>query len=369
MLRCGLLIRCLLLGSVTAWGFAWAYAIAPPPPGEIAYLKKNNRYDYDGVETYQNITVSRDVNLYGDVHGTVNFIGQSESARLSLDGYRVTIDSNSGIMVNRPRWSIISGNGILTSNQPDLNIVLKKGTLMPGGGKLIQYGLNIESVIAGSMGLRISGNHTDSAVVYLSGSQSNTFTGNVHVSGGNNYLALRKTGGAIAVMGDISVSSWAVLRFDESQQVRTTSNVTLTNATLYHSTTPKELTTRFHRLTVSGSIGVVSFGSAGTHAYKRYLYLDELVIEGNAHIEVNEWAPDRDFFLVRKTMNKEQLESLMSKIIFRGWLPGRTHLESYNKDYWAISGTPEPKTYGAIFGAVGVGLVAWRQCRRTIQNR
>jgi len=239
------------------------------------------------------------------------------------------------------------------------------------GGKLTQYGLNIASVISGNTGLRVLGAHTQNgaAVVYLSGSQNNTFTGDVHVSGGNNYLALKKTGGAIAVQGNIFVNSWAVLRLDESQQVRFTSNVTLTNATLYHSITQKDLTTRLHRLTVSGEIGVVSFGSEGTHVHKRYLYLDELVIQGKAHIEVNEWAPGRDFFLVRKTMNKKQLDALMSKIIFRGWLPGRTHLESYDKDYWAISGTPEPETYGAILGAVGLGIVAWRRHRRASQKQ
>jgi len=231
-------------------------------------------------------------------------------------------------------------------------------------GRLSQRGLDIQSVITGNMGLRLSGVHDGAGVVYLSGNQNNTFTGNVEIIGRNNYLVLRKTSGAVAVRGDIFVNNWAVLRLDESQQVSMSSNVTLANSTLYHSTVSKDLTTRFHRLTVSGNVGVVSFGSQGTHVHKRYLYIDELVVWDTAHIEVNEWAPGRDFFLVRKTMDKNALDALMSKIIFRGWLPGRTHLESYDKDYWAISGTPEPETYGAIFGAVGLSLAAWRKRRR-----
>jgi len=214
------------------------------------------------------------------------------------------------------------------------------------------------------MGLRLTGehgSHNGPAIVYLRGSQNNTFTGNVEITGGNTYLALGKTNGAIAVLGNVFVNSGAVLRFDESQQLSYTSNVTLANATLYHSDLAKDLSTKFHRLTVTANLGVVSFGSQGTHTNKRYLFLDELVIDGNARIEVNEWAPGRDFFLVKKTMDKRALDALMSKIHFRGWLPGRTHLESYDKDYWQISGTPEPTTYGAIFSALGLGLVGYRQ--------
>jgi len=213
------------------------------------------------------------------------------------------------------------------------------------------------------MGLRLTGkqgSHNGPAIVYLGGDKNNTFTGNVEITGGNTYLALGKTKGAVAVF----VNAGATLRLDESQQLRYSSNVTLTNATLYNPEFAKEISTKFHRLTVKGSWGVVSFGSQGTHDHKRYLFLDELVIADSACIEVKEWAPDRDFFLVKKTMDKETLDSLMSKIYFRGWLPGRTHLESYDKDYWQISGTPEPSTYGAIFGGVVLVLAGCRLSRR-----
>jgi len=239
-------------------------------------------------------------------------------------------------------------------------------------GRIIHYGLQIESVISGKIGLRLTGEHgkyNGPAIVYLKGNQNNTFTGNVEITGGNTYLALAKKNGAIAVLGDVFVNSGAVLRLDESQQLRYVSNVTLKNATLYHADFAKELSTKFHRLTVTGNLGVVSFGSQGTHSHKRYLFIDELVITDGARIEVNEWAPGRDFFLVKKTMNKKALDALMSKIHFRGWLPGRTHLESYDKDYWQISGTPEPTTYGAVFGAVGLGVWGYRQRLRRCRGQ
>jgi len=234
-------------------------------------------------------------------------------------------------------------------------------------GLIVHYGLKIESVISGKIGLRLTGNHKGPAIVYLQGDKNNTCTGNVEVSGANNYLALGKTNGAIAVQGNVFVNNWSVLRFDENQQLRYSSNVSLKNATLYHSDVDRELRNKFHRLSITGDVGVVSFGSKGTHLHKRYLYIDELVINEGARIEVNEWAPGRDFFLVKKTMDKETLDSLMSKIHFRGWLPGRTHLESYDKDYWQISGTPEPSTYGAIFGGVVLVLAGCRLSRRAVR--
>jgi len=272
--------------------------------------------------------------------------------------------------VNNPLWSHINGPGYLSSSQKVLDIRLNVSNTHPNDkGTRVQYGLNISSVITGDIGLRVSGRHEDASVVYLSGNKNNAFTGSVEVSGSNNYLALRKTGGAVAVRGDVFVNNWGVLRLDESQQLLRSSNITLKNATLYHSITPKDLTTQFHRLTVSGSVGVVSFGSQGTHIHKRFLYIDELVIGKGARIEVNEWAPKRDFFLVKKTMKKAQLDALMSKIHFLGWLPGRTHLESYNKEYWLISGTPEPSTYGAIFAGLGTAIMVFRRKRRARRPR
>ncbi|WP_156468742.1 PEP-CTERM sorting domain-containing protein, partial [Cephaloticoccus capnophilus] len=329
-----------------------------PPQPEITYKDKLGS-TYGAV-----LNISGEEHINNGFVGGVKFNPSSSGARLYIDSGVATIDAG-GIHIYNGKWSEIRGPGQLTSNQKFLDIVAHVDTtgVVPPG-KRVHYGLRIESVISGKMGLRMSGKHEGTAIVYLQGNQNNTFTGNVEVSGGSNYLALGKTNGAIAVLGNVFVSSGAVLRFDASQQLRFTSNVTLKNATLYHSVEKKEIRNKFHRLTVSGSRGVVSFGSGGTHSHKRYLYIDELVIEDKARIEVNEWAPGRDFFLVKKTMNKEDLDALMGKIHFRGWLPGRTHLESYDKDYWQISGTPEPSTYGAIFGALGLGLSAWRARRK-----
>jgi len=274
----------------------------------------------------------------------------------------MVIDS-AGIALHNPNWSIIQGSGTLSSNQPFLDIAIYTGT-----GNTHQRGLRIDAPITNNehqkVGLRLSRRGgSGAAVVYLGGDKNNTFTGDVVISGGNNYLALRKEKGAIAVRGNVFVNGGAVLRLDESQQLAYSSNVTLKGGTLYHSITKTDLTTHFHSLKVEGG-SVLSFGSEGTHVNTRYVYLDELAIAANGHLLVNEWGAGRDFFLVKKTMNKKALDAMLGKIEFKGWLPGRTHLESFNKDYWAISGTPEPATYGAIIGTLGTGLVLWRKRKR-----
>jgi len=235
------------------------------------------------------------------------------------------------------------------------------------------YGLIINSVIAdskGKVGLRLTGNRPAPAyatVVLLQGSKSNTFTGDVIVSGASNYLALGKKNGAIAVQGNIFVSNKGILRFDESQQVSRKTRITLNAGTIYFGNVNKNMDTRFHSVIIERA-GTISFGYAGTHIGIRKLYLDELVIQPGGYLKIVEWSPGRDHVLISKKMSKKSLEAMLSQITFNGWLPGRTHLRSYDKDYWTIYGTPEPETYGAILGAFGLVLVAWRKHRRASQK-
>jgi len=280
----------------------------------------------------------------------------------------MTIDAG-GIQVYNPKWSVIGGSGVLTSNQQFIDISLPVRTIEGSGQP--HYGLSITSVIADStnkVGLRITGNRPAPAyasVVLLQGDKSNTFTGDVVISGASNYLALGKTNGAIAVQGNVFVQNKAILRLDQSGQLSHTTRITLNNGTLYLGAIRQELETKFKSLIIEGN-GALSFGHNGTHAGNRYVYLDELVIKNNGWLNVVEWEPGRDHILVKKTMNKMQLDKMLSRVRFKGWLPGRTHLESYDGEYWAISGTPEPETYGAILGTVGLGLVMWRKQRRRL---
>jgi len=57
--------------------------------------------------------------------------------------------------------------------------------------------------------------------------------------------------------------------------------------------------------------------------------------------------------------------AMLNRIRFQGWAPG-AKLINYDANNWEIvpMGSPEPATYGAILGALGLGLVVWRKRRQ-----
>jgi len=263
-------------------------------------------------------------------------------------------------VVNTSNGSFIHGLGYLTSNQSFLDIIINVRTAS-------DKGLNIESAIIDNgprkVGLRVSGDRPGEGVVFLTGSQSNTFTGNVEVSGRDNYLALGKTKGAVAVRENIFVRNGAVLNFANSNQTLRTSSVSVNDArVILYSGVAADTSNSLKQLTIDGS-GVVAFDHTSVFKFKKYLYLDNLLVSQGGSLTVTGWLDGQDFLLVRK--GSKGLADALKKMEFAGYDRNNIHLVDFNKDYWEISGAPEPATYGAILGAVGLGVVAWRRQRRT----
>jgi len=213
-----------------------------------------------------------------------------------------------------------------------------------------------------SVGLRVEGRDHAHSGLYLMGSQSNTFTGNVEVSGWKKHLVLRKTNGAIAVRSNILVRDEAILRFEGSAQLLKTANVTLRTHGVLQTLAGQggDITNTFRNLTVEDS-GVVHFNhdEGNSQESKYYIKIDDLVINRGGHLQVQDRKEGRDFLLVRKT--SAALADALTKMTFAGYDPNAIHLESFNSEYWSISATPEPNTTGAILGAVGMGIWSWRK--------
>jgi len=108
------------------------------------------------------------------------------------------------------------------------------------------------------------------------------------------------------------------------------------------------------------SIGVLDFGLS-----PRELFVDTLNIDIKGDLIVRNWVDSVTRFLVRKT--SLNLENMLTRVRFEGYdgLTAGTRAYSDNA-YWEIFAAPEPTTYGAIFGAVGIGLVVWRRKRRSM---
>jgi len=276
--------------------------------------------------------------------------------------YKLTIGSG-GIQIYASYNPVhISGNGVLTSSQSFLDVRLNanEGFIDP---------FYINSVISDNgnrrVGLRIRGiRHNGWVATVLGGDKSNTFTGTTEVSGEYNVVSLNKTNGAIAIKGDIFINNHAKLTLWRDGQIASTSTVRLRDSTFqfanerYDGKVIKKES--FHKLVIEGE-SFLQF-DPGVLLDQRFLYLNNLSIANGGKLVVQGWREGLHWFLVRKT--SANLEDALKKIAFEGYLPGRTHLEDYNRDYWAISGTPEPSVYGAVLGSVGVGLFAWRKKRR-----
>jgi len=324
-------------------------ALSPPPPPSVSTYNSGS------------LRVIGNVDLNADAVLNVIFENWTNGSQpvLNLRGYVMTVDSG-GIAVNASNGSFIHGPGYLTTSQDFLDIKVNVRTAS-------DKGLNIESVIVDNgnrrIGLRVSGNRPGEGVVFLTGSQSNRFTGNVEISGRDNYLALGKKNGAIAVRGDIFVKNGAVLNFTNSNQTLKTSSVFLNSSrVILYSGVAANTSNSLKKLTVEGN-GVIAFDHTSVFKFKKYLYLDDLLIRRGGSLTVTGWLDGQDFLLVRK--DSKGLAAALKKIDFQGYNRNNIHLVNFNKEYWEISAAPEPATYGVILGAIGLGVVGWRRQRRT----
>jgi len=207
-----------------------------------------------------------------------------------------------------------------------------------------------------------SGRSNVHRVVRLRGSDSNTFTGYVFVEGKGTALFLSKWSGAHSVNSDIYVRNGAIVGIELSNQIPDYASVKLQGGDSMFAVNwvGRDLSEKFRTLSVDGH-GRVLFSRSNGSRERKTLILDDLVVDSFSRLTVHGWDPDLDLFLVAKS--SEHARDALNRIRFEG--PNRqiVELREYNKYYWRLYASPEPSTYGAIFGAVGVGLTVFRNRR------
>jgi len=117
--------------------------------------------------------------------------------------------------------------------------------------------------------------------------------------------------------------------------------------------------------------------AGGEVSQANYLYLDTLTFSGpDAILFMRNWYEYEDYLLVRANEATGETGfdvSYLQNVRFEGYEDFPVIYRKYDKDYYQItpfgpngaSHFPEPTTTGAILGAVGIGLVAWRRRRKT----
>jgi len=203
------------------------------------------------------------------------------------------------------------------------------------------------------VGLRMHGGH-----LILYSNSGNSFTGNVEVDDG--VLSLQKENGAIAVKGNIFLRNHSQLHLDRSYQFSKTSNITMQDSKLAFSLHPFDREEHFHKMSVAGESGIDFWAFNAAGLAKRFLYLDDLVIDDVGQLTVSYWQDGLHRIFIRK--DSEHIYGSLGRIVFEHDKTKKAGLRDYNKDYWEIGpGFPEPTTYGAIFASGALALVFWRR--------
>jgi len=202
------------------------------------------------------------------------------------------------------------------------------------------------------VGVRLRSQST--AHLGFEGNVSNTFTGDMEVDGFH-LLSLNKVNGAIAIQKGLILRNKAQLHIGYTGQFGRQATVKLNNASFgfwgMSGDNRKEV---FHQLVVTGE-SELNFHAGGYYA-KGVIYLDDLLVFDLSSLLIKGWIKNGEHLLLVRKDSKNLWKSL-SRIKFEGsasweWKAG---VEDYNSDYWQIiPGFPEPSTYGAIFGGLGV---------------
>jgi len=227
---------------------------------------------------------------------------------------------------------------------------------------------DISSEIFGSAKLVKSG----TGKLLLWGDQANTYTGTTYVNGG--ILALHKTGGGNAILGDIVVGDFDgqdMLLIAGSDQIADTAKVTLrgvwpkqpTNWGGFHEGVLQMnnggvlpgVREAFDTLHIEG-LGVINF-AGGEVTRANYLYLNHLTFaDADSRLVIRKYIEHADFLLIRRASASGLA---LGQIIFGDYGPAR--VVPFDKDYFQITPFPEPTTCGAIFGLVGLALWGFRK--------
>gem|GEM_PF-1278981 len=324
-----------------------AYSLPPPP----AISRVN------GVGLYREWSLGADEAVPRIIKGEGDFID------VNLNGHLLTVGLG-GVNSIGSTGQLIIKNGRITSID---------GLLRLSSSSYHYNQLDIDAVICDApthkVGLRVSG---AMGAYRLIGSNSNTFTGDVEVSGQGQYFALAKSAGVTAVLGNIHVRDGALAGIDNSNQISDSSTVTLSGegVTFGLLKTYRVLSEAFYKLSVNSfSNGVLLFGHDEYDSFEKSLFLEELEIGGGAFLNIEGWMADRDHLFVKKT--SRYFEDALAKIRLIGH-SGQVGIKDYGKGYWEIGvgagfrPLPEPETYGAAFSVAVLGLSVWRRKRRKV---
>jgi len=295
---------------------------------------------------------------------SINSLRLAEGRQIDLAGRTLTIGA-SALLSTGAANTTISGGMLNLSQWAYVHVYNTDGA-----------GLTISSRIRGR-GLTKTG----PGQLTLSGTSANAVIGAIYVNEG--LLIFQKSAGVAAIhqesaarmeIGDRGHS--ATVRLDNSEQISNLMRVWLRGGFAdparhvgqgvegilqFNGAGGVGITETFHTLVVDGR-GVIDF-QGGTLGAPNFLILNNLNVrhntEGGSVLLVRNWVDFEDRLLVRRS--SANLTASLPHIHFEGYAPGAI-TRDYDAQFWEVVPAPEPNTYGAILGALGLGL--WVRQRR-----
>jgi len=347
-------------GGIIPWatvgGTDWATHVRI---GEISFLVSFfGNYHTDAQHTwsiFDNVHLSNDTILTGNRNTNSLKIGD---AAINLGGYTLAIDS--GGLLSIGSHVRLSGAGTITVSVPNrpLYTHVYGNTLTLEDEASLKGGIDLVKTGAGSLELDSDAIHELGAVTIHQG-------------------AIRLLKGSLSVSSDIVVGDgtgqdlFELAAQSDNRIIQTGGS--FPSMTLHgnpHGPASDEAILRFNGASRQGltALTILDRGTldffGGTKAQPNILYLDQLFFnDTNARLIIRNWNDQADFLLVKKIWGNVNVPPILSQIHFEGYGPAKWHWHDLNGygDYWQITPLPEPATYGAISGAVGLGLLRWRK--------
>ncbi len=206
--------------------------------------------------------------------------------------------------------------------------------------------VNVDWTVVGANSLRKTGN----GVLTLGGTEANTYSGNTVVAGGT--LALNKSTNTAAIAGNVEVATGGKLLISASEQVADTSAVTLSGGTIERGSGVNETMGNLNLTAASfldygtGAIGTLTFGS----------YSPTLKLSINNFLEGNVLRFTTD---LTSSVNNTSLFDFDNGFI-SDW-------NVTTSGFFTITAIPEPSTYAAAAGLLG--LMLWSPLRRRFARK
>jgi len=275
---------------------------------------------------------------------------------LDLGNYTLTINSG-GLLVSGNRT--LSGSGTVTTQSRPLYSHVYGGNLTLGGGVQLDAPRLVKTG-SGSLIFNSSATHA---------------LGNIHIHQGTVDLQQGSISASHIVIGDGAGKDTLILPANRWEPLANKPEVTLRGTPYgpgaeYASYNPDEAilrlggNTKQHlaKLTIIGR-GTIDF-AGGDVSFANMLWVDELVIAEGDRLFIRNWYQYEDYLLVKKVNNGALFNpAVLSRIHFDGYQDYPVLAVDYDAHYFMITPfhAPEPATYGAILGAVGLGLWSWRK--------